>query len=423
MRDRSLTTGGFYWEYFSPGLPVFLSLLFRVFPGDPAAAARLATAAATGLVPAFPYLLWRGVQPFRVRLLVAGMLALWPGQVLFSGVVAQDNWVLLPSVALAALAVCRLSGGRAHPVAAGLLYALGVAFRQEMLIVLLPLLAAAAWERGRRGRSIALALLAAGAPLLLLALQRQAASGRFALTSEHSGLAVLGSYVPGATRNSWIDPLPYVASVEPALLRDRRELRRRALGLALSEVRRRPAFHAARITASVLDFAVASEADNLYWSVLAPEVMPPPLRPRGARLAHLASPLLRIEMMSLLALFLATLLFSWRNPAVWALGAAMACKIGLHAVTVSQGRYFLVVTALQLLAIALGAGEMAARGTWRTAAAALATGAIVAVGVGLVGPRAVGWVQRRDLPPLVLRLDDPDAPGASRKLKVAGEKR
>ena len=28
MRDRSLTTGGFYWEYFSPGLPVFLSLLF-----------------------------------------------------------------------------------------------------------------------------------------------------------------------------------------------------------------------------------------------------------------------------------------------------------------------------------------------------------------------------------------------------------
>ncbi|HEY4592712.1 MAG TPA: hypothetical protein VIJ61_09915, partial [Thermoanaerobaculia bacterium] len=73
MRDRGITVGGFFWELLSPGLPLILSLILRVFPFAPQTVGRLATAVATGLLPVFPYLLWRGVQPRWVRLLAGGL--------------------------------------------------------------------------------------------------------------------------------------------------------------------------------------------------------------------------------------------------------------------------------------------------------------------------------------------------------------
>lgn len=399
MRDSSITAGGKLWDLLSPGLPLVLSWIFRVFPDSPESVARFSTAVATGLLPALPYLLWRGVQPFWVRLLAGGLLAVWPGQILFSGVVAQDNWVLLPAVALAALAVRAFSAGRGYPLAAGLLYALGVSVRQEMLVVLVPLLVVAAglWPRRERWpRRLLLCGLAAGLPLFLIAWQRQAATGRFALTSVHGGPAVLGSYIPGATANAWADPVPYIASVEPSLLEDREELGRRVMALTLREVRSRPFFHAARIAAFTLEFAVASESANLYWS-LGPDAMPPARVARAAGLVRVASPLLKIEMAILLALFVAALLLSRRSPAVWVLAVAMALKIGLHALTVAQGRYFLTVTALQILGIALGAREAARRGSWRPVAAALAAGFVAAAAVFVFAPRAVAWVRARDV--------------------------
>lgn len=404
MRDSSVTNGGYFWNFFNPGLPLILSLILRAFPASPETAARLSTAIATGIVPALPFLLWRGVQPRWVRLLAAGMLALWPGQIAFSGVIAQDNWVLLPAVALGALAVRSLAGHQGHPVAAGLLYALGVSIRQEMLVVLLPLLLGAALGAPEEGRwrwrrSLLLCALAAGAPLLLLALQRQAATGRFALTSQHGGLAILGSYIPGATANAWGDPLPYVAAVAPALLEKPETLQRNAVRLAFREALARPAFHAARITAFTLEFAVGGETDNLFWSLAAPEALPPADHPRALAFTRFAAPWLRAEMAVFLALFLASLLLAWRNPAVWLLGAAIALKVGVHAVTVSQGRYFLVVTALQILAIALGAREAARRSSLRPVTAALAAGGVVAVGVSLLAPRAVARVRARDVDP------------------------
>lgn len=407
MRDRSVTAGGYFWDLLNPGLPLVLSLIFRIFPQDPDTAARLSTAVATGLLPLFPFLLWRRVLPLRVRLLAGGMLALWPGQIFFSGVVAQDNWVLLPTVALACLAVRAVSDRSAHPVAAGLLYALGVAFRQEMLVALLPLLAAAAlgssW-RARWRRSLLLCAVAAGVPLLLLALQRQAATGRFALSTEHGGVAVLGSYVPGSTANGWADPVPYIAAVAPSLLDDPGELKRQALRLAWREAAARPLFHTARILAFTLELAVAGDAADVIWSLTYPDVIPPPRHDLALAVARAAIPGLEIEMALLLALFLASLLLARparlarsTNPAICILVAAMALKAGLHAVTVLQGRYFLPVTALEILVIALVFGEAVGRVPRRRMAAALAAGAAAATAVALVAPRAVARVRARDV--------------------------
>lgn len=401
LRDVSLTASDWHWDFFNPGLPLVLSLLFRIFPSSPEATARLATAVLTGLVPALPFVLWRGVLPLRSRLFASGLLTVWPGQIVFSGVVAQDNWVLFPVVALGALAVRSLARGQGHPLAAGLLYAVGVAIRQEMLVVLVSLLAAASlggWNRDRWKRALLTCLLAAGIPLLLLAFQRQAATGRFAVTTEHSGYSILGAYIPGATTDAWTNPRPYIASVEPSLLQDPEEAQRQGARLALREALRRPVFHAARITAFTLNFVTAGQTANLYWCLLAPEVLPPSHHARAAAFSRFVGPLLRVDMTLFLALFLATLLISpvRRSPAVWVLCAAIVLKVGLHAVTAAQGRYFLPVTALQILVIALGAQDAADRSR-RRLVAAVAAGAVVATGLALLAPGAVARVQARDV--------------------------
>jgi hypothetical protein len=112
----------------------------------------------------------------------------------------------------------------------------------------------------------------------------------------------------------------------------------------------------------------------------------------------LASPLLRTEMTLLLALFLACLTIApiRRDRAVQLLVAAIALKIGLHAVTVMQGRYFLVVTALQMLVIALGVRE-AGRLSARRLAVALAISGAAATGLALITPRAMAAVAARDV--------------------------
>jgi len=404
LRDHSWITNGWYWEYFSPGLPVVLSVLFRIFPGSPDDAARLATAVVCGLMPLLPFVIWRGVTPLWVRTLAGTMLAAWPGQVLFSGVVAQDNWVLPPAVALGALAARALiarHGG--YPVAAGLLFAFGVAMRQEMLIALLPLLAGGAGlgsPAGRRWRNVALVSLAAGLPLLGLAVHRGLATGRYALTSEHGGMALLGSYIPGASVNFWTDPLPFVATAEPALLRDPdlASLHRSASRLALREALRRPGFHAARITASVLKHSVDSEGDNLYWSVGHADTLPEPARARGqAVMKRLGEPLYW-EMLLVLALFLAAvaLAIRRRDAAVLALAAAILLKVGLHGVVVVQSRYMLAATALAILAVALGAWTAVRGRALRPVLMALGAGAAGSLAIALSAPPALAWVRTHD---------------------------
>jgi glycerol uptake facilitator-like aquaporin len=246
-----------YWDYFNPGFPLVLCLLFTLFPHqDPVTVARLATTLWGGLLPILPFLIWRGVLPLWVRALAGAALALWPGHILFSGTVTQDNWVILPSVALAVLAVRSLLA-REHPrpLTAGLLYAAGVAIRQEMLVVLFPLFLVAALVKRIRWQRAAAASLAAGLPLVALATYRYASTGRFSLRAPSSGPAILGSYVPGASVNGWIDPYAYFASVRPDLLADRHIFFDHCLQVALQEALRRPAYHAVRILSLILSSA------------------------------------------------------------------------------------------------------------------------------------------------------------------------
>jgi hypothetical protein len=363
LHDHGLISNGWFWEFFNPGLPLLLYSLFRIFPGaDPVSVARLATVLACGLLPILPFLIWRGVLPFWVRLLAGASLALWPGQILFSGVVAQDNWVLLPAVALGALAVrSLLASERAWPVTAGLLYAAGVAIRQEMLIVLFPLLFVAAGVTFRaKWRRVVSAGLAAGLPLVALAAYRGAATGRFSLSTEHGGIAILGAYVPGATPYGWIDPFPFIASVRPDLLYDREALLSQASLLAFRETLRRPGFHTARMLSSVLTSAVSGEGKSLYWSLDLPEVLPAVLHEPGEALTMRLQRPLRLEMAAIQGLFVAAVIVAIRrrNRAILALAAAVLLKYGLHAITAAQGRYFFVATALEILAIAVAVYEI-----------------------------------------------------------------
>ena len=405
LRDVSLIPRGWFWDFFNSGLPLVLSLLFRVIPAHPHDVARVATAAVCGLVPLLPFAVWRGITPFGVRLAAGIALALWPGQILFSGVVAQDNWVLLPLVALACLAVrSLLAPGRERPVLAGLSYAAAVAVRQEMLVVLLPLLLAAAGigapEAGRRRwRRLAAAALAAAIPLLLLATQRQLATGRFALTSAHGGLALLGAYIPGATANSWTDPSPYVATVEPELLRDIPRLHGEAARLALAEALRRPGFHAARIASGTILHALGGEIASLYWSLTSPESLPPDRAAPAQEVARIASPILRFELGAILALFLASVFLAlrWRHRAILVLAAAVLLKVAIHAVVVNQGRYFLAVTALQLLVLPLAAWEAARRRQLEPALVAAGTAAVAVFVLAAAAEHTMARVRELDV--------------------------
>jgi hypothetical protein len=408
FRDHGLFVPGWHWVQFNPGLPLVLSLLYRLFP-DPAATAivaRTATAIATGLLPLIPFFLWRGVFAYRWRLLAGLLLGLWPGQVFFSGVVAQENWVLLPSVALACLTVRTLRDPRdeGHPIAAGLLLAVAVVIRQEMLVVLLPVAIAGAGLTRRRSLRGALLLLgAAGLPLLAFAAQRAAASGRFAITTEHGGLGLLGSMVPGSGAGGWVDPTVYVASVNPALVKDLKAMREASYGLAWREFKRRYRFHVFRMAVAALRLSVESDAEDLYWSIGAPEALPQDLRARGERWAARWAPRMRVELALIQGLFVAAVLVGiWRrDAAILVLLSAVLLKFAIQALVSAMGRLMVPAIALELLVVAVAASHLADL-TRRERIGAGALGAVVAGALLGLTPPLERLVARKDeQPPLV----------------------
>ncbi len=404
LRDHGPATPGWGWVQFNPGMPLLLSLLFRAAPSDPASAARLATAVVSGLTPLAPFLLWRPILAWRWRMLAGLLLALWPGQVFFSGVAAQENWALLPSIALACLGIRALREGKGsgYPVAAGLLFAASAGIRQEMLVVLLPLaLPAAGVLRPRRALLFALA---AGIPLLALAAERHAATGRFGLTTEHGGLGLLGSAVPGSAAAGWVDPTPYVASIDPELVKDGRRLRQEAWRLAAGEWKRRYRFHAFRAAVAGLRLGVESDADNLYWSVGANEALPEGRRAAGAAFAARSAPWLRWELALIQGLFLAAAVagVQRRDPAILALCAAVLLKFGIQALVSPLGRLMVPAVGLELLAIALAAASLPdARTTWRYLAFA---GAVAVALVFTVPPLHALAVAKDEAPHRVPRF-------------------
>jgi len=409
LRDGGPAAPGFGWVQFSPGLPLALSVLFRVARSDPVAAARTATAVATGLTGLLPFVLWRPILARRWRLAAGLALAVWPGQVFFSGVVAQENWALLPTVALACLGVrgARDPRLRSRAAAAGLLYAVAGAFRQEMLVVLLPLVlpAAGVWP-GWAGARRALGVLAvsAGVPLLLLAAERRAASGRFALTTEHGGLGLLGSVVPGAAADGWIDPKPYVAARQPELLRDRRALRESAAGLALEEWRRRWRYDAFRAGVSSMRLLGDSDAENLFWSVGAAETLPPERRASGNDFVSTWGSLLRLELAVITGLFAAAVLWGARrrDPAVLLLAAAVLLKTAVQAVVSPMGRLMVPAIALEMLAVVLAASSLEASPR-RERAGLLGVAAAAAALLLLATPPLRALARQKDESPLPVR--------------------
>jgi hypothetical protein len=363
--DQGLFPSTNYWTDFNPGLPMILAVLDRLFPGGANVVAQTATAVVSGLVGLIPFLLWRRVLPFGWRLCAGLLLTLWPGQVFFSGIVVQDNWVLLPAVALCALAG-RVLHGQANvgrPVVAGLLFAAAVAIRQEMILALLPPLLAASLPRANprlRSSCLLKMSLAAGIPILLLAGQRYVATGRFTIATEHAGMALLGTFTPGSSTDGWMNPRDFISNVEPTLFANPIRMRTAGYRLAWEEAKRHPGFHIMRIAATVPYLALYSDADNLYRAIAWPLGLPERDRPRAAQFRITWDPLLKVELAVIQGLFLASLMLGvWRrDSAILVIAAAIALKILVHALISPVSRLVLPAIAFELLVIPLAGAAL-----------------------------------------------------------------
>ena len=363
IRDQGLAGKGWYWINFNAGLPVVLGMLFRT-GWSPIPLARLATAWATGLVGLIPLLMWRRILPWRWRLLAGALLALWPGQIFFAGVVVQDNWILPPMVALACLAVRRLRDPdeAGKPLLAGVLYAICFAIRQEMAIVLLPLAIAAGVSRrasNHRRRDAAVLLAVVAVAFLLLGLQRREATGRFSVTTGHGALALFGSFMPGSGTGGWADARAYAAALEPTLPRGPYGSPEQLLRLTWTEVQRRPAFHLLRVASWLPRLGLYGDADNLFWSAGSPRSVATEKRLAAASFERIARPWLIGELAIVQGLFTAALFVGIRRrrPDILVLAITIGLKFAIHMIVSPVGRLVVPAIALELLTIPLAAAE------------------------------------------------------------------
>ena len=405
FRDDWLARGAWEWYFFSPGLPLILSGILRFINRSPETIARWATALSTGLVPLLPFILWKDVFRLRTRVLAALLLALWPGQILFSSVLAQDNWIIFPTVALSVLAVRVLVMRRdGYPILAALLYAVTVAIRQEMLVALLPaaIIAILGGRPDKRIRNFIIGSSVIGVIFAFLILQRGWATGRYALTTEHFGMSILGAYIPGAGMG-WISPISYIDAVDPKLLDHgelSQELDRGALKLTVQEFLRRPGFQAIRIFGSTLTNIFEMDKQITWWSLGAEGVLPHPYRKAALALTDGLAPILQFYPMMATALFLSSIFFAlsqrywlkWISPIL----ATILLKIGIHAVIVSQPRYFLVVVALELLTFAMITEMSFKPRNWKISALSLILGILSVWALSSLTVQAQNYVLTHD---------------------------
>ena len=396
-----LAKGADQWRQLSPGLPLLLSLVLRLYPRSPEATGRLATVILTSLVPLLPFLIWRGGFRLRTRLVAALMLALWPGQILFSTVVAQDNWVIPPTVALVALAVRAIKvPGRGQPVLAAVLYVAAVAIREEMLLILLPVAVVVAIGVGTGKRLQHLLLGSAVSALLVgaLIMQRGLATGRYTLFTQHLGRAVLGAYAPGAGL-VWIYPEPFMQAVRPGLQSSdisERQLSNVELGLAWEELLRRPLYHVSRIAGTTLLSFFEMDKAVTSWSLVQPGTLPQELRREALSFRSAVWPILVVYPLLLQILFASAVYFAVGDRSLLKLISPvlvpMLLKVGLHVIIVSQARYFLVVAALEMLAIAVVSESCFDAVLQRRLIRSLALGAVTIVALFALALAARGYV-------------------------------
>jgi hypothetical protein len=398
FNDRAFAAGSGRWANVGPGLALGLSVVLRAVPGPPLDVARDTTAILTGLTALLPFVLWRGALSLRARVTASLLLALWPGHIVFSGVVSQDNWVLPPAIALAALAVRTLARGDAgHPVVAPILYCVAGAVRPDMFIVLLPLLVPAAGLfrplREWRPRAVMLFIATMTLGLVVLGGCRWAGSGRFRLTPSHAGIGTLGAYIPGAGV-AWAPTNAYFAAAAPQLVPSDTEMRRAAWGFVWRELRRRPAFHLVRSFANTATSLLSSDTEGLFWSVGFDNALPDAIRPRAERFAaKVQGPIAWSTTLALsLCLGAAFLAVRRRLWPILLIVMAVAVKIAVHAVVAAQGRYFVVVLAFAFLVIALAVEEAQRRPLGWGAAGAVALALALVLGLRVAGEKAVAHV-------------------------------
>jgi Dolichyl-phosphate-mannose-protein mannosyltransferase len=385
FREDWLARDAWQWQFFAPGLPMTLSVILELVPGSPATVGRLATAVSTACIPALPYFFWKDVFTPRTRIIAALLLAILPAQILFSSVLAQDNWIILPTVAVACLAVRSLvkeeENGR--PVLSALFYGAAVATRQDMMLVLLPaaMIAILGGRKDSRLRNLLIGISIIGIIFTALIVQRGMATGTYKLTSEHFGKAMLGAYVPGAG-TGWVDPIPYVQSAYPELINGEnveRQLAQEALGIAWHEFARRPAFHVIRIFGSTLTNFFEADQQLALWS-LSEGVLPIESQEKASLFTKNLLPLFQVYSIMINMLFAGSLFFAlkqrhilkWISPIL----TTIVLKIGLHAVVVSQSRFYLVVMALEILVIAIVWNSLALKDTWKVSVRSLILGTL-----------------------------------------------
>ncbi|GAB1594598.1 hypothetical protein [Lysobacter claricitrinus] len=386
MLSRDFGAPTWHWLLLSPGTSTLLGVILRVVPGDPVAVARTATMLLMSALPLLPLVVLRGVVPTWARVLVAALIALQPAQVIFSGVVAQDNWVQLPVLALACIGVRNAFGAkRGFAASASVLWVLSGYIRQEMWLAAFPLvlLAVFPWGEPREWRRRAYVFGGIGAILLsLVAWQRHAATDRFALTTAHGGAAMLGSYMPGAGFG-WLQYDAFVAAKHPELQDDTQKLMAVAGPMAWNEIKRRPGFHLQRRVGALFASSVNADGTLVYWSLL-DEAQKPSRRADALLLAQRLGPWVLAGLCLLHAAFFAAVAVAvrTRNRAVLAIAAAIALKAALHVLFATQARFMLVANTLEALAVGLAAVDVAhakVSRAWALTAAAVSATAVFAV--------------------------------------------
>lgn len=351
-----------FWSVFNGGTPTLLSAVLHIVGGDPVVTARMATAIMLGLLPLLPICMLRNALSPSARLLSGMLVAFFPALVIFSGVVAQDNWLMPPLLALACLAIrnCRIISAGGYPVWSAIFWCLAGFVRQEMFVVAFPIALLAAWpwnDSFRRLRVMSYFVCVSILLMLAIATQRYAATGDFSLTTRHAGLAMLGSYVPGVGF-SWTHSQVYIASLK----HDERDWRTRSeedgVQLAFAEIAKRPAFHLIRRLGALFQTATGADGSLVSWSLTGPGTQSSETEARAERFSQQINPVIQIGLLLLHALFLAALPIAWRqrDPAMLAIGLVVALKVGIHFLIALQARFILSTVPLEILVVCISFG-------------------------------------------------------------------
>lgn len=392
------------WSTFSAGTSTVLGIIQYVLGGEPERSARLSTAVMMGLLPLMPLLLLRRVVSAGTRLLIAMGIAFLPALIVFSGVVAQDNWAIPPLLGLACLALRnhRLNG-TGYPLWSAVLWCFGGFFRQEMLIVALPLAVLAAWpiaDKAKLWRCLVVFAVSSALLLSAIGLQREQATGHFAIGTRHGGQSILGSYVPGVGFG-WTQSGAYLATLESD--KQQRDWRTRAreegYSLVVNEIARRPFFHFSRRLGAMVYTATGADRSLQHWA-LGAAAQRSELQGAASRLADASQLLLTLSLIVLHALFVASLPMAWlrRDPALITIALAVIAKLGIHFLVAAQARFVLTVVPLEIVMVAIAFGDLRTRREWIVCAVTLLVAFLALFGAWRALPAWAGWVASREWP-------------------------